>query len=26
VKVSSGLPDSLFRFDPPKDAHVQVLQ
>jgi len=26
VKVSSGLPDSLFRFDPPKDAHVQVMQ
>jgi len=26
AKVSSGLPDSLFRFDPPKDAHVQVMQ
>jgi outer membrane lipoprotein carrier protein len=26
VKVNSGLPDSLFRFEPPKDAHVQVLQ
>ena len=26
VKVNSGLSDSLFRFDPPKDAHVQVLQ
>src|SRR5256885_820987 len=26
VKVGSGLSDSLFRFDPPKDAHVQVLQ
>jgi len=26
VKVNSGLPDSLFRFVPPKDAHVQVLQ
>ncbi len=26
VKVSSGLADSLFHFDPPKDAHVQVLQ
>jgi len=26
AKVSSGLPDSLFRFVPPKDAHVQVMQ
>ena len=26
AKASSGLPDSLFRFDPPKDAHVQVMQ
>jgi len=26
VKMNSGLPDSLFRFEPPKDAHVQVLQ
>ena len=26
VKVNAGLPDSLFRFDPPKDAHVQVMQ
>ena len=26
VKVNSGLSDSLFRFVPPKDAHVQVLQ
>jgi len=26
VKVNAGLPDSLFRFVPPKDAHVQVLQ
>src|SRR5712671_5506035 len=26
AKVNAGLPDSLFRFEPPKDAHVQVLQ
>ena len=26
VKVNAGLPDTLFRFVPPKDAHVQVLQ
>jgi len=26
MKVNSGLSDSLFRFDPPKDAHVQVMQ
>lgn len=26
IKVGSGLADSLFHFDPPKDAHVQVLQ
>ena len=26
VKMNSRLPDSLFRFEPPKDAHVQVLQ
>src|SRR5712671_1412340 len=26
VKVNAGLPDSLFHFEPPKDAHVQVLQ
>lgn len=26
VKVNTRLPDSLFRFVPPKDAHVQVLQ
>ncbi|HKC60098.1 MAG TPA: outer membrane lipoprotein carrier protein LolA [Myxococcales bacterium] len=26
VKVNSGLADSLFRFVPPKDAHVQVMQ
>ena len=26
VKMNTRLPDSLFRFDPPKDAHVQVLQ
>ena len=26
AKVNSKLPDSLFRFEPPKDAHVQELQ
>jgi outer membrane lipoprotein-sorting protein len=24
--VNSNLPDSLFQFEPPKDAHVQELQ
>jgi len=26
TKVNSNLPDSLFKFEPPKDAHVQELQ